>query len=88
MSRFFLHVLNGVGDVRDGEGIEVESLDAAVAQAKEGIRSIVGDEARRGRIDMDGRVEIADESGRLCAVVPFPEAFEFVAAGARAHPGN
>lgn len=88
MSRFFLHVFNRVGLARDEEGIEVDGVDAAIAQAKDGIRSIISDEAKSGRIDFNGRVEIADESGRIRAVVPFPEAFELIMPGDRAHPGG
>lgn len=86
MSRFFLNVFNRVGSARDDEGVELESLALAVEQAKEGIRSIIADEAKDGKIDLDGRVEIVDERGTIQAVVPFPEAFEFGQAAGRAYP--
>jgi hypothetical protein len=86
MSRFFLNVINRVGSARDEEGVALESLAAAVERAREGIRSILSDEAKAGWIDLDGRVEIVDESGTILAVVPFPEAFAFAAPAERAYP--
>lgn len=88
MRRFFIHVINRVGNARDDEGVELASLDLAVEQAKEGIRSIIADEAKSGRLDFDGRVEIADESGTILSVVPFPEAFALNPAAGRAYPGG
>ena len=86
MTRFYLHVVNRVGSASDEEGVELADLAEAVEQAKDGIRSIISDEARTGRIDFNGRIEIADESGATRQVVPFPDAFEIVAAGDRAFP--
>ena len=88
MSRFFLHVINRVGSARDEEGVELESLQAAIETAKDGIRSIICDEAKAGRIDLDGRVDIADESGAILVNVPFPNAFEFSMPAERAYPEN
>ena len=86
MNRFFLNVINRVGSARDEEGVALESLAEAVARAKEGICSIIADEAKAGKIDLDGRVEIVDEGGTILAVVPFPEAFEICAPAGRAYP--
>lgn len=86
MSRFFLNIINRVGSARDEEGVELARLDEAVEQAREGIRSIIADEAKVGKIDMDGRVEIVDEGGTILAVVPFPEAFDYRAPAGRAYP--
>ena len=81
MPLFFLHVFNRIGFAADEEGVEVDDLAAAVEQAKDGIRSIIGDEARTGRIDLNGRIEIVDEAGTTRQVIPFPEAFEIMMAG-------
>ena len=86
MPRFFLHIANRIGYARDEEGVELDDLAAAVEQAKDGIRSIISDEARTGRIDLDGRVEIADETGTVRRVIPFPDAVEIVNAADRAYP--
>ena len=86
MPRYFLHIANRVGYARDEEGAELENMVAAVEQAKEGIRSILRDEARTGRLDLQGHVEIADESGAILQVVPFSDAFEIVMPTGRADP--
>lgn len=85
MPRYFLHIVNRVGFAPDEEGVELDDLPAAVEQAKDGIRSIISDEARSGRIDLNGRVEIADEAGAILQVVPFPDAFEIVMPAGRAY---
>lgn len=88
MPRFYLHVVNRIGFAPDQEGTELADLVAAVEQTKEGIRSILSDEARSGRLDLNGRVEITDESGRVLQVVPFPDAFEIAMPAGAAYPGE
>jgi hypothetical protein len=86
MSRYFLHLINGIGVAPDEEGVDVARVEQAAQQAIAGIRSIVSDEAKRGRIDLNGRVDIADEEGRIQAVIPFSDAFELSMPAGRAHP--
>ena len=76
MPRFYLHVHNRTGFARDEEGGDFPNLHAARAQAIEGIRSILGDEARHGMIDLNGLIEIATAEGKVVEVVRFSEAFE------------
>jgi hypothetical protein len=84
MARFYLHVINRLGSARDEEGAELADLQEANARAVEGIRSILADEAKAGRLDLDGRIEIADESGAIVRIVAFEEAFEISPGGDRA----
>lgn len=86
MPRFFLHICNRIGFAADEEGADLASLDAAVEQAKEGIRSILSDEAKKGRLDLNGRIEIADETGAVRRTIPFSEAFDIVLPAGRAYP--
>jgi hypothetical protein len=76
MARFFLHLYNSVGPIRDKEGIELANLEAAQDQAVQSVRSIIADEVQRGILNLQGRVEIADASGRVLRVLPYREAFE------------
>ena len=76
MGRLYLHVYNGMGFVRDEEGEEFPSLEAARRRAIEGIRSIISDEAKHGSIDLRGRIEITEATGEARIVLPFREAFE------------
>ena len=84
MPRFFLNIVNRIGSAVDEEGSDLDDVAAAVDQAKDGIRSIISDEARTGRIDLDGRIEIADSAGAIRQVVPFSDAFEIVPPADRA----
>jgi hypothetical protein len=88
MPRFYLHLINRTGSARDEEGVELADAQAAQARAVEGIRSILADEAKAGRLDLDGRIEIADESGAILRVVPFEAAFEILPGGDRAAGRN
>jgi hypothetical protein len=73
--RYFLHIRNG-GNVRDEEGLDLPGVPDARARAIEGIRSIVAEEAREGRIDLAGWIEIANGKGDMLLAVPFREAFD------------
>jgi hypothetical protein len=42
----------------------------------ESIRDILSEEAKKGIVDLRGRVEIADAAGQVLEVVTFPEAVE------------
>lgn len=76
MPRYFLHVHNRIGHVPDEEGRDFHDLDGAMAAALEGIRSLLAEELRKGELDLDGRIEIADSTGHIVRVVRFAEAVE------------
>ncbi|HVQ07645.1 MAG TPA: hypothetical protein VMS43_04350 [Allosphingosinicella sp.] len=83
MARFYLHVINGAGRAADEEGAELPDAQAAEKRAVEGIRSILADEAKAGRLNLDGRIEIADEHGAIVRIVPFEDALEIRRAAGR-----
>jgi hypothetical protein len=74
MTRYHFNIRNGVGHIPDEDGRDLPDLEAARAEALEGIRSIVSEEARRGAIDLTGRIEITDDDGNLLSVVGYDEA--------------
>ena len=76
MPRFFFHLRDETGFVQDEEGREFASLGEARTHALEGIRSIVSEDAKYGRIDLTGELEVADESGAALLKVGFGEAVE------------
>ena len=75
MARYFIHVCNGTGLIRDEEGQEFADPEAAVEAALDSVRSIVSEEARRGLIELTGRVTVEDQSGRPVAEHSFRDAF-------------
>jgi hypothetical protein len=61
MPTFHFHLHNVHVQASDREGIELADLDAARAQALEGIRNFLGHEAMTGTLDLRGQVDIADD---------------------------
>lgn len=76
MPRFFFNIRNGNGLTPDDEGRDFGDLGEARAEAVKGIRSIMGEEAKAGRIDLRGRIEMTDEAGAEVGSVGFGEAVE------------
>jgi hypothetical protein len=76
MAHFYFHLRNDIGLTRDDEGQELPDLAAAREYAIDNIRSVLGGEAREGRIDLRGSIEIADGGGSVLAVVSFSEAVD------------
>lgn len=74
MTRFYLHLYNCTGMARDEEGRELPDLDAARDAAIQAIRDVMSEEARTGRVDLRGYIEIADETEAVRCRVPFASA--------------
>lgn len=73
MPRFFFHLYNDV-IAMDEEGIALPDLATAKDAAIVNIRDILAAEAKEGRIALQHRIDIADETGAVVAVVPFRDA--------------
>lgn len=79
MAHYYLNLINGHGYTPDREGEDFPDLDAAVERAKEGIRSILSDEIRSaGLINLQGRIDIADQEGSVITTLPFRDAVELM----------
>ena len=76
MPRFFFNIRNGDGLTEDEEGRELADDAAAREEAVRGIRSFLAEEAKQGRIDLRGRIEVADEAGARVCDVEFEDAVE------------
>lgn len=73
MARYYFNIYNDA-DVLDEEGAEFSDLAAAKAHAIAGARSLMAEHLVLGRpIDLSHRIEVADASGRVLAVLPFAE---------------
>jgi hypothetical protein len=75
MPRYFFDVSNGQGFVSDEEGVDLQDQAAAVHMAMDSIRSILAEEVRKGVIDLDGFIEVRDDSAQALARITFTEAF-------------
>lgn len=76
MRRFYFHLDNRIGHLRDEEGQELADLAAARWAAIINIRSLLKADIDEGLLDFHGQIEIADELGAVLAVVRFSEAVE------------
>ncbi len=72
MLRYFFHFHSGLVVTPDLEGTEFSSLEAAIAEAQRARKEIMADRAIPCR---EYRFEIADQSGRVVATVPFARDF-------------
>ena len=73
MPRFYFRFCDG-DELPDHLGIEFTDIQTAKSEAIQGIRSLVSDLARQGRVPVSERVEIEDESGKRVLTVSFGEA--------------
>ncbi len=76
MPRFFFHVHNGHGDIPDESGTDLADQSAASRLAVDSVRSMVSEDARRGVIDLKGRIDVKDAADNLLISVDFIEAFD------------
>lgn len=76
MPRYFLHIHNSHGQAEDEEGVEVSSLSAASEIAVTGIRDLLAAEAKNGAINLAGRVDIANDAGKVLVSIPFANALK------------
>ena len=63
--RFFLHIRDGDELIEDFEGIECRDLAMAHDEAVQGVREIMAERLREGKIIDGQKLEIHDEEGRL-----------------------
>lgn len=76
MPRFFFHVYNGHGDTPDEVGSDLEDQAAARRLAIDSVRSMISEDARRGSIDLKGRIDVMDGADNVLVIVDFVEAFD------------
>lgn len=71
MPTYFFHLHNDV-DVRDGDGREFPDLGAARDLAREYARFTFAETIKEtGRVNLDHRIDIEDEEGRVLETVRF-----------------
>jgi hypothetical protein len=74
VARYYFHVFNDEITL-DEEGYEFPDLDGARAFAVKNARSLVCESVQKGHLNLDHRIEIADEAGARKMTVTFREAF-------------
>jgi hypothetical protein len=75
---FFFHLRDGDDILLDPEGREIQGADAIAAAALREARSIIGDDALKGCIRLDQRIDVEDELGTVVHSLDFADAVEIV----------
>lgn len=75
MSRFYFHLRDGTDVLLDPDGSEM-SREQAVSRALQEARALIADEALRGRVDLDQRIDVEDEQGGLVHSLQFADAVD------------
>jgi hypothetical protein len=76
MPHYYFHVTNSTGFVKDEEGRELSSIEAARREGVSDIRSILSEEVKLGRLDLRGHIEITNEEGTVVSLLPFEDAIK------------
>lgn len=76
--RYYFDMHNGIGFIRDEEGQVAQDEEAARRIAIENIRSIVGEEASKGILDLRGKIDVRCEEADSIVPVAFTDAFELL----------
>lgn len=74
MALYFFHLRDGVDVLLDPEGRSLEGADAISAAALTDARSIIADDAQRGVIKLDQRIDVEDAAGMVMHRLQFTEA--------------
>lgn len=77
MPRFYLN-LRDHDELKDPEGLEADSVEAARTAAIRGARDIMAEDVRSGELRLSDAIEVADERGEVVSVVAFRDAVTIV----------
>jgi hypothetical protein len=71
--RYFFNIYDDIV-VRDDEGMELADVDAARREALAGIREMMCDQVRQGRLILHHRIEVLDAAGAAVLNMTFGDA--------------
>lgn len=74
MPLYFFHVRGGRSPAEAEEGWELADDATAAANATAAARSLIASDVLDGVLDLSGRIEVEDETGRVLLTVPFASA--------------
>ena len=75
MPQYYRHIRQGDQLIHDTDGVELADLDAARADALEGIRDILAEAIKRGNdVPIDDAIVITNKAGRELMTIAFIEA--------------
>ena len=81
MHRYFFHLRDGTDSILDPEGRLLEDQDAIARVALVEARGIIAEDARKGEILLNQRIDVEDEAGTLVHRLDFADAVRIVEPG-------
>jgi hypothetical protein len=78
MPTFYFHLRDGVETLLDHHGRKLGDATQVPALALVEARSLIGQEALQGRIDLDQRIEVESPMGTVVHTLNFDDAVEIV----------
>ena len=76
MPLYYFHLRDGEDLLLDPEGRELEDSEQIAKAALREARSIISDDALRGRIRLDQHIDVEDSERRIVHRLPFADALE------------
>ena len=83
MPAYYFHIRDNGVLLRDPDGLELPDLDAARAECKRLILSVLKEEQIDEQFSVNRQFQIEDETGRTILIVPFRLALSLVGVGGR-----
>jgi len=74
MPRYYFHVFNDEVSI-DEEGSVLPDLDSARETAMDGCRDLVCESVQKGHLNLDHRIDVANDKGEVLMRVTFRDAF-------------
>lgn len=78
MTRFYFHLHNGDGLTEDRDGSDHEDIDAAIKVATVGLREVIAEEAKAGRIFTSSYIDLLDGNRNFLEQVRFQDVISFI----------
>jgi hypothetical protein len=78
MSRYFLHLRDGVDELIDPDGREYHDIDELKAAVLLTVRDVMAGDIRNGVIDLRYRIDAEDEQGKIVYTLAFKHAVNIV----------
>ena len=86
MAHYYFHLRDGENVLLDPEGCSLPDPAAAAGRAMAAARSLLSADALEGRLDLDMRIDVADEAGAWSTASPSADAIEIRPRAARPAP--
>ncbi|HWU74292.1 MAG TPA: hypothetical protein VN137_12475 [Sphingomonas sp.] len=77
--RYYFHLRDGAERLLDPQGSDIEDPAQLERMALKEARAVISQEALEGEINLQQRIEIEDETGRLVHSLSFADAVRIVA---------